>query len=331
MSLLALTFWSMLMLVGFAGSALFSGLETGAYSLNRVRLEIYNHQRQRPAIILRRMLDNPTTLLTTLLIGNNVTNYLGTGSLAVILEGHHVGELQAMVINALIMTTALFVFGETLPKDLFAAHADWLMYRLARVLLWSRRLFTWIGLVPVINFATEIAMKRIGGDGHARPFHPRRQVEVLVKEGVGYGLLSDDQSAMVARVLDLGTRRLRDEMTEWEDVITVKLDDEADVLWDLADRTSRTRFPVVDDKGRVIGALNVMDALRRGRAHCPPVRELMEPVVRLPATMPLRRGLAELQRRRVAMAVVVDENEQPVGIVTVKDLVEPITGELVSW
>ncbi len=63
-----------------------------------------------------------------------------------------------------------------------------------------RWLFTWMGLVPLINLATSVVMHQLGGNSHARPFHPRRQVEVLVKEGVGYGLLSDDQSAMVVRV-----------------------------------------------------------------------------------------------------------------------------------
>ncbi len=88
------------------------------------------------ALILRRMLDNPTTLLTTLLIGNNIANYLGTASLAVILAGYGIGDWRAMLINTVVVTPTLFVFGETLPKDLFSAHADWLMYRLARVLAW---------------------------------------------------------------------------------------------------------------------------------------------------------------------------------------------------
>jgi len=331
MSAMALTAWLLLMLVGFCGSALYSGLETGAYSLNRVRLEIKHHQRDNAALMLKHMLDNPTELLTTLLIGNNITNYLGTFSLAVILEGFGYGDWQAVVLNTVIVTPILFVFGETLPKDLFAAHADWLMYHLARVLRWSRRLFTWTGLVPLIDVMTRKMMSWFGGAGHMRPFHPRRQVETLVKEGVGYGLLSDDQSAMVARVLDLGSRKLSDEMTPWDDVMTVGVNDAPDVLWDLADRTSRTRFPVVDEAGHAVGVVSVMEALRRGRDACPPVRDLMRPVMRLSKGLALRRGLSELQRQKAALAVVMDENEASVGVVTVKDLVEPVTGELVTW
>lgn len=331
MTTLELILWFALMLLGFAGSALFSGLETGAYSLNPVRLQIYHHQHQHAARILRRLLNQPTQLLTTLLIGNNIANYLGTAALAVILEGLRFSEWQSIILNTLIVTPLLFVFGETLPKDLFAAYSDRLMYRLAPILLWTQRLFTWLGLVPLIGAFTHLVMTAMGRNGRVRPFHPRRQVEALVKEGVGHGLLSDDQSAIVQRVLELSERCVSDEMVPWRDVLTVKVSDPPDKLWELADHTSRSRFPVMDEVGRVAGVVNVMDALQHERDRCPPIRELMRPATQLAATLPLRRGLTELQRRRVALAVVTSPDGDPVGVVTIKDLVEAITGELASW
>lgn len=324
--------WLGLMLLGFAGSALFSGLETGAYSLNRVRLQIYHHQEHAAARTLRQMLDQPTELLTTLLIGNNATNYLGTASLAVILQGYNFSDWTAILLNTLIVTPMLFVFGETLPKDLFAAYSDRLMYRLAPVLQGTRRLFTWTGLVPLIGVFTRVLMAGMGQSGQMRPFHPRRQVQVLVKEGVGYGLLSDDQSAMVERVLELGDRSLRDEMVPWKQVETIRADAPPAMLWELADRSSHTRFPVLDGRGQVVGVISVMHALLHHQPEtCPPIRQLMHPVTELPATTPLRRGLTELQRRRIPLVIVTDSHGHPVGLVTMKDLIEAITGELASW
>jgi CBS domain containing-hemolysin-like protein len=166
--------------------------------------------------------------------------------------------------------------------------------------------------------------------GHLTVFHPKRQVGVLVKEGVGHGLLSDEQSALVERVLALATRRVVDEMVPWAKVLKVSINDPPKRLWDLANRSSVSRYPVVDPAGKVRGVVSVYDALRHGRDQCPPIVELMHPVERLPRTMPSREGLSRLQTSHVAMAVVVD-GEKPLGIVTVKDLVEPITGELASW
>ncbi len=330
MSALEMAMWWALLIVGFAGSAMFSGLETGAYSINRVRLHIFDQQNVRNARALVRMLHRPTALLTTLLIGNNIVNYMGTASLAVLLEAWGLSEWETIILNTLIITPMLFIFGETLPKDLFSAYSDRLMYPLTPVLVWAQRLFTVTGLLPLINAVTSGVFRLIGEPSGSVMFHPRRQVEVLVKEGVGHGLLSDEQSAIVERVMALTDRRVGQEMVAWDEVITLRLSDDADAVRQLAERTSRSRFPVVDDAGRVTGMVDVMDALLSGPDSCPPVRELQQPVLTMDANEPLRDALAKLQKREHAFAVVMRQG-RPVGIVTIKDLVEPITGELTSW
>jgi CBS domain containing-hemolysin-like protein len=178
----------------------------------------------------------------------------------------------------------------------------------------------------------------IRGNASMGPAHPRRQVYQYIREGVGRGLLSDEQSSIAQRVLALSSRRVRDEMVPWPQVITVSIDAPAATLWELADRTSRSRFPVVDAGGQVCGILHLLEVLIRDRDACPPVRELMTPAVTLDADASLRTGLRLLQDRRAHMAVVFEtvaagdgRRQRPVGIVTPKDLVETITGELASW
>jgi len=330
MSAMEAAFWWMLLLIGFAGSALYSGMETGSYTLNRVRLQIRDHQRHAAARTLRRLLNRQTLLLSTLLIGNNIMNYMGTVSLAVLLEAWGLSELQTIIANTLIVTPILFIFGETLPKDLFNAYSDRLMYRLAPVLAGSQRLFTWTGILPLIHGVTWIVFRFLG-EPHGTPvFHPRRQVEVLVREGVGYGLLSDEQTAIVARVLALTGRRVEQEMVPWEQAITLSIRDDGAAVRELAERTSRSRFPVVDDAGKVTGFVDVIDALLHEEGQVPPVARLQKPVLTMSPATPLREALTRLQTRKEAFAVVVDQ-DKPAGIVTIKDLVEPITGELASW
>lgn len=327
--------WLALMLVGFAGSALYSGLETGAYTLNPVRLHVRSAGHNASATRLRRLLDRPPVLLATLLIGNNIMNNLGTSGLTTLLDGVGFGFWETIAITVLVATPVLFVFGETLPKDLFAAHADRLMYPLERVLTASRWAFTLCGLVPLVTLfsgvVTRMMGKGEGGGGGVAGLQPRGRVGAMVREGVGHGVLSDEQSAIVERVLRLGERTVGDEMTPWDQTLCVRASDPPARLWELAETTSRSRFPLMEERG-VVGLVDVMDALAYGdAASCPPVRELMRDVIWLPADWPLRRGLGELQRRHVPLAVVRDEGGRPVGVVTVKDLVEPITGELASW
>ncbi len=331
MSGAALFCWALLALIGFAGSALYSGLETGAYSLNRIRLHVMTHRGSRAANTLQDLLARPTVLLTTLLIGNNITNYLGTASMGVILESRGLGDFEAVLLNVLIVTPILFVVGETLPKDLFAAHSDRLMYRLAPVLSFSRRLFTYTGLAPLIGLFSGALMKAIGQDPRVPAFHPRRQVGVLVREGVGYGLLSQEQSAIVDRVLGLSGRNVRGEMIPWPRVEKIGLHDDTTMIWRLAQRSTHAHVPVLGRRGEVVGVLRVMDALLHGQDNCPPIGELIKPAQMIGQDTPVREALSRLQRHTAGLAIVTGQAGQPVGVVTVKDLIEPITGDLAQW
>ncbi len=326
-----LSLWWLAMGLGLAASALYSGLETGIYRINRVRLQILNHRQHRPARILHRLVHQPTTLLSTLLIGNNIANYVGTASLAVILQSKGLADWQVIAVNILVITPALLIFGEVLPKDLFAAYSDKLTYPFARFLEVSRWLFGVTGLVPLVSGFNRLAVRWMGlAEGGEAAFHPRRQMELLVKEGVGRGLISDEQSAIVQRVLELSTLRVDQEMVAWSEVITLAVDDAPQAVWRLADQTSHSRFPVVDASGAAVGVISAYDVLTHAPEDCPALDKLMTPPVVLAADTPLRQALAQLQKQHAALAVVAQQG-QPVGIVTIKDLVEPITGKLASW
>jgi magnesium and cobalt exporter, CNNM family len=326
-----LIFWITMAVLGFAGSALYSGLETGVYSLNRIRLQVLLHRGDRGAVTLQNLITHPTELLTTLLVGNNITNYLGTAALGVIIASRGLGDWEAILLNTLIVTPVLFVVGETLPKDLFAAHSDRLMYRLAGVLSFSARLFKYTGLTPLIGLFSGVLMKAIGRDPRVGAFHPRRQVGLLVREGVGYGLLSQEQSAIVDRVLDLAGRTVQEEMTGWQGVEKIRLNDNAAMIRRLAQRTTHARVPVLDRNGGVVGVLNLNEALAHEAGACPPIGDLMNPAETMSHNVSVRDALGMLQRLSSGLAIVTGTHDEPIGIVTVKDMIEPITGDLARW
>lgn len=325
-----LALWWAAAAAGLACSALFSGVETGIYTVNRVRLHLRDHQGQRSAQVLRHLLNRPTATLGTLLIGNNVANYMGSSALTVIVTAAGAGELQAIALNVALVTPLLFIFGETLPKDLFSAHADRLTYFFARPLLWLRRLCTVTGLLPLILLVSRGVSALLRMPASTQPFHPRRMVGSLVREAAGHGVLSDEQSAIVERVLALAGDRVRDEMVPWPAVVKVSVTDPPARLWELADTTSFSRFPALDGAGKVVGVVSLYDALLHLPEECPPIAELARPVPALGPGEPLRAALAKLQREHARLALVA-ERGQTLGIVTIKDLVEPITGELASW
>jgi CBS domain containing-hemolysin-like protein len=330
MSTLEVILWLLASLGGVAVCGLFAGLETGMYSLNRVRLHLKAQQGNPRAATLSRLVGDEGRLLATLLIGTNIATNIATSTMGVFFESQMEHHWQVILAVLLIETPLLFIFAETLPKDLFAAHADGLVYPFATPIHWLKMLFTWIGLLGLISVISALVMRRLGVRGGAMPFQPRLLVNELVKEGLGAGLVSDEQSAIVGRVLLMSGLTAGDEMVPWHKVIHVRDTVTADDLWRLAGETAATRFPVVDARGKAVGVLNINDALRCDRATCPPVRELMAEPFTLDANMPLRTALRKLQANGSALAIVIAEGV-PVGVATIKDLIEPITGELVVW
>ncbi|MAE67181.1 MAG: hypothetical protein CMJ18_23215 [Phycisphaeraceae bacterium] len=317
----------MLAVAGVIGCGLFAGLETGVYSLNRVRLHVRAH-RSRRAAILDDLVTHPARLLASLLIATNVATNIATSSLAAALHGYGMSDWQVIACDVLIMTPIFFIFAETLPKDLFSAHSDLLVYPFARLLRVLTFVCHWLGLLALLIGVSRLVMWMIGA-ADAQPFGRRMLMGTLLKEGVGRGVLSDDQSAIVERVLALGEQTVGEVMLDWSNVTKLDGGATAQHLWDLADQTSRSRFPVVDEGGAVRGCIDIHDALVFDPPDCPPVESLMRPARAIEIDTPIRQALQMLQTG-VPMAVVVRQ-DRPVGIVTLKDLLEPITGELASW
>ena len=94
--------------------------------------------------------------------------------------------------------------------------------------------------------------------------------------------------------------------------------------------TQRSRLPVVDERGQVQGMVNVLDTLLDPEAK---LEDLLKPVPRFPADMRVLDALEQLRRDREPMAIVVppDGGGTPIGLVALKDLVEPMTGDLAAW
>ena len=332
MSHIELVGFGLLGLVGFVLSGLFSGIETGIYTLNRVRLAVGVARADGAALRLRRELDRPGRTLSTILIGTNASSYLASFALAELL--HHglgvEGDWALIAVEAALLTPVLFIFAETLPKDLFRTYTDRWTYSLVWLLVASRWVFICCGLLPLVHLGATLAGRLIGA-GPEPAVTARQRISLLIKEGAGVGLLSESQTSLADRALAMGDRTVATEMVPWDRVVTIDLG--ADHLGRMS-RMRRsdsgfTRYPVVDQTGRAVGVLSVLDAMLEPTQST--ARLMTEPITFHPRT-PVTEALRSLRSARQPMAVAVDETDnRPLGLVTLKDLVEPLTGELVAW
>ncbi|MHC5112873.1 MAG: CNNM domain-containing protein [Planctomycetota bacterium] len=315
-------------LVGFLLSALYSGLETGFYTLNPVRVTVLAARGNPAAIALRRRLRHPARLLTVLLIGTNASNYLCTWGIAEIMHAAGIGDVTLIVLNALLVTPLLFIFAETLPKDLFRTHTDHWTYWLAPVITVSRWVFTVTGVLPLVSLFTAVMHRLLGGYGSGA-VSARQRMSQLIREGVGSGVVTHLQARLTDRALAMNDQRVRQVMVAWPNVVTLPADAGREAREALIGARNFSRLPVVERGGEVIGVVSWVDAMLEPEAD---TRSLLDPPLFLTTDMDLLEGLALMRRKRAPMAIVrLPSGGRAVGLVTLKDMVEPLTGKLAAW
>ncbi len=312
--------------IGVIGSAVFSGLETGLYVVNRVRLAVRAGRGDRSAVRLESELEHPERLLATLLIANNAANYAGSLGVAAILNSFEYSATVVVLLNTALVVPILFVFGETLPKDLFRTRADLWMPHFASPLRGTRQLLTVVGLVPLLSIVDRLVRRLIGGDPGDR-LGPRARMEWFIRESAASGSLSPAQLDLADRALSLGKLAVISEMTPWRQVVSIRESDLDGDPRSIAGRTMRSRLPVVDDDGRVIGVIGIQDILLGGDSG----GVIDDSVPRLVPDTPVFVALETLRQACRPMGIVEDADGHPLGIVTLKDLVEPLLGDLRAW
>lgn len=307
-------------------SAVCSGGETGLYSLSRARVETgVGATRQRSAQIIRRLLRDETGLLVTLLVANNAVNQTAAYLSEALVAGYGVPAAWRELAATALLTPPLFLFGELLPKDLFRRRPHALVglvapgIAAAKVLLWP--------LTTPLRWLTLIGSKLLGQDAEELVrVQGREAVMQLVRERQGTRHLAVE--AMARNVLELRSRRVDRVMVPWKRVEVLPADTSAAQARRRLGVSNFTRLPLLDARGAVRGYLHQLEVLAAGQEV--PLERLMRPLMALDPATPLDRALA-LLRQAGQRTAVVGSTQAPLGLVTLKDLVEEISGELERW
>jgi len=325
-----LTGWASLA-AGLLLSFLYSGLETGVYSVNKIRLELTAESGGRLARRLRRVLGAPGGPLGTLLIGNNLANNLSSVGIVMILTARSVAHADYVALA--ILTPVVFVFCEVLPKNLFHRHTERLTYFFSGFLSVSRTVFTLCGLEGLIRLLTGGVLRLAGrrpDEDDAPLGRGGGRIAGVLAEGRASGAITHTQSLIAERVVRLGRVRLADVMTPIDRAVLVTPDVTADELRRTLAEHGHPRVGVyAHDPANIVGVLNAYDVLLAEDDSAP--ADHMAPAVALNAQAGVIGALVALQRSRSPIGFVLDADSNCIGVVTVKDLVEEIVGELDEW
>jgi putative hemolysin len=328
---LAMLFWTVLALAGLLLSALFSGVETGIYRLNRIRLRLRSETGQPRARTLARLMRNQHSLLGTLLIGNNIANYLASSAIVALCSFTALAEWQIVVVVPIIMAPALMLFGEIIPKNIFSTYSDRYTYSFAGVLKVLRWMLLATGLLPLVDAVSSglvrLTRRHVAGETD-QVYHPRQQVGLLITESLHQGALSAYQSLLIDRVMNLRNVRVGQVMVPLPRVRATPAAITRDQFIAQARRHNHGRVLAYSDRpANAIGVIPV-NAVLASEAPDRPIRDFVQPAPRLNADRTVVAALFTLQNASLGMGIVVDKSGKAVGIVTIRDLVEEIIGEI---
>ena len=316
--------WLLVLIGSVTLCGLYSGLEMGIYVINKIRLDLQAQARKRGAENLRRQLEKPENLLAVLLIGTNLSTYGATFAVSAmfVLAGL---ERYAELYTIAALTPVLFIFGDSVPKSVFTVQAETLVYRLGWLLKISSVVFNVLGLAPLVRGLAWLIVRVSSQPAKATGQH---RIAAMVIEGAAGGAITQFQSTMAHRVINITQVTLAEVMVEMGSAITAPLEVTREQLIGIITEHDYRRLPLLDADGKVTGIVDIYDVLAHDEIfENEPRKHSAEPLI-LPESMAVTDGLYQMQSRHEAMAIIADHAERHVGIVTVKDLIEQIVGEL---
>lgn len=297
------------------GSFVFSGIEAGILSVNRVRLRHRVKTRDRAAMRLRELLTSPERFLVTVLV---VTNLMNIGAIVLTTQTlvRHLGDRGYLVALAIFLPVNVFLL-EMLPKSIFRRFPYRALATLAEPLRFADFL-----LSPMHFIGWRITRLLVGKTPAAQTklFVAREDFKYFTAESERTGALSSTERKMIHNVIDFRAVSARDVMVPLERVQTTT---PGVLVHDLLGRSVSTghwRWPVRDEKGEISGLIDAFD-LALGDVRSDRIEPHLRRLVRIAPNEPGYAVLRKLRAARATLAAVTEQGGAIIGVVTEDDLV----------
>lgn len=314
-------------------SGFFSGSETALFALPRERAAQLSGRGSRGRHLADLVADTESTL-GTLLVANNFVNILGASvatTLAIEFIGSVFGETSGEALGpwvaTLVVTAVILVVGEITPKTLAARRPEEFGLFVAPTIWWLGRVLDPIARV-FVGISRRI-LKLFGVDAQTIGVATEADIMALAALSEQAGEIETAEREILESLFELADRPVRDVMTPRLEVVALQSGDTERAARQAVTIHAHSRFPVVQAGGTlddVIGILYIKDMVRQPSDGTID-RFLRDPVF-VPESTPVLTALQQLRRQKISFGVVLDEHGGVEGIVSVKDLIAELVGEI---
>jgi len=308
----------------------------------RARLEVEREEGRRGAALALTQIDSINDYISAVQIGVTMTSIgigaVGEPALASLLKGWLGGPLSngvavviSVVLAFLFITVAQLIGGEMVPKFYAVHRAEAVAMRIARPLYAFRTVVhPFVVAVTAVSFRI-LGMLGVDATSEAEAESPD-ELKLLIAESYAGGQLDQGEAGMLRGVFHLHEQEARQVMTPIPAVITVDTSEDVETALRRCISSGHTRLVVTEDENRdrvrgIVHSNSLARLLMSEGPHASIESEIRDAPI-IPETKPLDDLLAELQRARSSMSVVIDEYGRVAGIVTIEDIIEEVVGEI---
>lgn len=305
-------------------SAYFSATETAFSSLNRIKLKNMADKGNDRAALVLRLSENYDTLLSTILIGNNIVN-IASASLATMIFIRLLGEESGPSISTLVTTIVVLIFGEISPKSIakesperFAMFSAPLLRVLIFCLTPLNAVFQqWKKLLSVI-------FKTKDDDSITE-----EELLTIVDEAQQGGGINAQEGTLIRNAIEFSELEACEIMTPRPDIVGVPTDAAKQEVSKTFSDSGFSRLPVYqNDMDHIVGVIYQKDLIRHMNDDSFTTQTLTRPALFCTKKQKIGILLKQLQQGKMHIAVVVDEFGGTAGIVTLEDILEELVGEI---
>lgn len=315
-------------------SAFFSSAETCLTTVNKMRMKTMADEKVKNARLVLKLIENPTSLLSAILIGNNVVNLTAsslTTSFAISLSHKlgYSGLTSAFTgIGTGLLTIFVLMFGEIIPKSFATKNSEKLSLAYAKPIYAITTILRPFSFL--MNKLSQGILVLFHMDGEKQPLITENELRTIVDVSHEEGVIESEERQIIANVVDFGDSLAKDVMVPKMDVVFVDINCSYNELIDCFTEHTFTRMPVYSEtRDNIVGIINLKDVFfYQGSKKDFSVKDLMREPYFTYEYKNTSELFFEMKQASIPMAIVLDEYGSTSGMLTLEDLLEEIVGDI---
>lgn len=305
-------------------SAYFSATETAFSSLNRIRVKNMAEKGNKRAALVLKLSENYDSLLSTILIGNNIVN-IACASLATIIFVKMLGDEAGASVSTIVTTIVVLIFGEVSPKSIAKESPEQF------AMFSAPFLNSFLVLLTPVNFLFKQWKKllsRIFKTSEERGI-TEEELLTIVEEAEQDGEIGEQESTLIRSAIEFTELEAGDIFTPRIDITGIPADASKEEIAGVFAETGFSRLPVYEDSiDHIVGILYQKDFYNHLLPDDQAITSVMRPAMFIAKSKKIGKLLKELQTNKLHIAVILDEFGGTEGIVTLEDILEELVGEI---